>query len=226
MKKMTAILAGILMMAAGSAWATPTLQLFDGSTTVTVADGSALDAVLLSGVVGYNGAVGSGWIVNVATGITKPLSGTAFIPYMDLNSVNLSLTAGSLHVLFSETGFISNTAVTGFTTAVGGTTAGTYEVKSFFDVGNTLFAETGALADLGPYPVGAFSGTETNSAATGDIGNLYSLTLDATITHLANGPKTTSFDVEMTPVPEPGTMMLLGAGFLGLAIYGKRRKNA
>jgi hypothetical protein len=28
------------------------------------------------------------------------------------------------------------------------------------------------------------------------------------------------------PVPEPGTMMLLGAGFLGLAIYGKRRKNA
>jgi len=27
-------------------------------------------------------------------------------------------------------------------------------------------------------------------------------------------------------VPEPGTMILLGAGFLGLAIYGKRRKNA
>lgn len=30
----------------------------------------------------------------------------------------------------------------------------------------------------------------------------------------------------VAPVPEPGTMMLLGAGFLGLAIYGKRRKNA
>lgn len=28
------------------------------------------------------------------------------------------------------------------------------------------------------------------------------------------------------PVPEPGTMVLLAGGFLGLAIYGKRRKNA
>jgi len=29
-----------------------------------------------------------------------------------------------------------------------------------------------------------------------------------------------------TPVPEPGTLLLLGAGFLGLAIYGKRRRNS
>jgi len=30
---------------------------------------------------------------------------------------------------------------------------------------------------------------------------------------------------ETAPVPEPGTMVLFGAGLLGLAIYGKRRTN-
>ena len=35
----------------------------------------------------------------------------------------------------------------------------------------------------------------------------------------------TGYNPGSAPVPEPGTMMLLGAGFLGLAVYGKRRRN-
>lgn len=30
-------------------------------------------------------------------------------------------------------------------------------------------------------------------------------------------------DITLTPVPEPGTMLLLGVGMLGIAVYGKRR---
>ena len=38
--------------------------------------------------------------------------------------------------------------------------------------------------------------------------------------------KQIDFSGQRTPVPEPGTFMLLGAGFFGLAVYGKRRKKA
>lgn len=38
-----------------------------------------------------------------------------------------------------------------------------------------------------------------------------------------------SFEVDnvaVAPVPEPGTILLLGAGLFGIAIYGKRRQNS
>jgi hypothetical protein len=66
--------------------------------------------------------------------------------------------------------------------------------------------------------------TQLNTAGTLDLdiiwqAGTFSLT-NSTLT--VNGTEAAT----AAPVPEPGTVMLLGAGFFGLAIYGKRRKNA
>lgn len=43
--------------------------------------------------------------------------------------------------------------------------------------------------------------------------------------YLASSTLTVYGDNGSAPVPEPGTMVLLGAGLMGLAVFGKRRMN-
>mgnify|MGYP001259478315 CR=1 FL=1 len=201
--------------------ATPTLSISDGSTTVTVVDNGVGDFNAVTGGVTFIGTIGN-FLLNVSTGVTYPALGSPANPEMDLNSVDVTSASGggTLTLKFSVVGFSSPL---GFTAEIGGTigAGGSLSYNTFLSSTNTLFAQTTPLTSLGSFGPGAFS--DTTSGIAGGVGP-FSLTQVVTLT-LPNAGTGTSFDARLA-VPEPASLLLLGAGLAGLGIWRRRSVQA
>lgn len=214
------VIAAILLLGLSAAMADPILRLSSGATTIDVLDNGAYDLNPIAGVVLYSGAVNN-WMVNVSTGITQPAQGSALLPYLHLNSINMSVGSGDISISFTETDFEYLGA---FEMNLGGTAApgGTVTYQMFQDPNNAAFGMTNLVGTIGPFGSGAFSGSISGPGLTSDNPLGYSLTQVITINHSAQGIGTTSFDAEAT-VPEPSALLLLGTGIVGLGIWRFRR---
>jgi hypothetical protein len=219
MKKIAIILAGLILMAASSAWALPTLTLSDGiSAPVVVEDNSILDGSSIAGVIGFSGAVGLNWTINMTTGMLGQAAGSG-VPQMVLTSADsnaLGNGVGNLTITFS--GLTGPWTGAGATATANGNSSsgGSATFETWVD---SVLMSTLTFPGLGR--VGGFGGAETFSISPEGE---HSIGMIANITQTGTG--STSFEHRLTPVPEAGTMLLLGTGFLGLAIYSKRRMRA
>ena len=218
--KYLTLAAAVAGLAAGSAYAVPTLTISDGTTTQTVTDGSAGDGNSNVGVVTWVGSVGA-WTLNVDTGSTKPYIGSVSSPAMDLSFLAGSSAAGTLTITFTDWGFVVpnggvNDMINGNSNVAGTVTDNVIK--------NWGLASAQNIVTLGPLNDLSFTSTGSGHVVLGaqTVPN-DSLSIQVVITH--NGAGVTSGD-KLVTVPDGGTTaLLLGAGLTGLAVISRRQKR-
>jgi hypothetical protein len=197
-----ALVAGGLFLAAEQASALPIMTLSDGTTTITVEDGGANDAYGDAGAITFSGSIGN-FNLNVTTGVSKPVLGSAAWPSMDLNDISVSSNGGgTLRITFSDNGFEGPCALS---SDVSGVTQGTARFEVWVDPDNTLLAKTTQIADLGSFAGGHFSGTTPGAFTTGT--DPYSITQVAILTYAAGTARFTSLSPSTAPpsLPSPNS---------------------
>jgi len=136
-----------------------------GGGSVLVHDNGAGDTGLASTITGaitFSGAVGNVFIT-VNTGVSKPVSGSAAIPDMDLNYQATKIAGSGSEVLtieISDVGF--TTSPMNLSGVIGGTMSGAFtqtKAQAFFDNGNVNFGTAGGASTALVFNSNPVSGT-------------------------------------------------------------------
>lgn len=225
-----ALLLAVLGWNAGPAQAGFVLEISGGLTTVTIADGGVGDVNGTAGRISFFGTI-DGFSINLTTGISKPVIGTAEVAQLDLSSFQISgSAAGILTVRLTDTGYTSET-VGAAVSAVGGNTQGTVSIQTYLDRDNAEFGTGDLLTDFGVLSGSGFSAddaTAIDPSVNNDGLSPYSLTIVATVTHDIAG-QVTGFDallqtaVSEADVPAPASMAVFAFGLAALGALRRRR---
>jgi hypothetical protein len=212
---------------AGMANATPMLVIYSGSWLV-IADGCALDSNLQSGVIDYTGSLGN-WTINMGTAV---VGGSQTSPELSLtfSATSNSDSNGPLLLFFSNDN-LGPTQNGTISTSISGKISGAGTVSYFNNLTPSGTTASLLLTAGGPL-VGDQNGDYSSSVSGVPFSSegFYSLTEAIKITNLGVG-QTASGVYSMidppVPVPDSGTtLMLLGAGLMGLSVVSRSRRRS